>query len=336
MSKGQLEVSFQWIFVLIAGAVFLFIFFFAIRACTNTGDARLQTTSVVRSASVLSGATWYPQVNTSVTMPDVDVTCPAETLTISTRASNPMRGQLDRVPAFLPPRMSGPTRILTRDVAVPASPPIRLGSVMYALDGRMQYLIVGSATEQARITNVLGAAGNIKPITMGQLNAELGAIPPTSTAVVVVTFATSPPMLNIAAAGETPVYVVRIDDTAKTVSFSSRQSSGMLSAAVVEEFNGDLLAVGAAVAGRPDTYRCAKNNLITRSRYLSSVMADRATSLSTTELSDYCKERLIEASAELSAIKVAGDPILLQRLLTRNTLSAKQQALYENACPVVG
>jgi hypothetical protein len=98
------------------------------------------------------------------------------------------------------------------------------------------------------------------------------------------------------------------------------------------------MIVGAMITGRAAAYRCARNNFITRTRYLLSVMGARATSLNTTLYAQkrYCADRLEEARRELIAINASTDADVLSKMLTRGTLSAKQQALYENACPVIG
>jgi hypothetical protein len=103
--RGQVEPSFQWIFVLIAGAVFLAIFLFAFKSCTQTGQERMQSHGVKSAALRISGDAWKPEFNDSVTMPQVSVSCPANaTIILTPRADGAqVSAPLDRVPAFLPP-----------------------------------------------------------------------------------------------------------------------------------------------------------------------------------------------------------------------------------------
>ena len=334
--KGQLEISFQWIFVLIAGGTFLFLFIFALRSCTQSGDTRLQTTSVARAASIIGGAVWYPQVNTTVQMPDVTASCPADTITLSTTSANPVRSPLDQVPAFLPSRMKGTLRIVTKDVLVPASPPIRLGSVLYAIDDHTYYFLISDGqNNQNRIVSVLGTGSNIKVTTLANLAAQLATVPATGDSVVVVGFAPWPPQ-PFPAAGSVAVHWVQFNDTLKKVTFRDRQPDGTLSGGGNDDFVGDFLVTGAVVTGNLPLYRCAKANLVTRIRYLLTIMGGRADALKAQSAS--CAAHLEDARVILNTLNATTttDSSMLQGLLTRGPLSMKQQSLYENACPVIG
>jgi hypothetical protein len=319
--KGQVEVTFHWMYVLIAGGAFLLIFFFAMRSCTQATEERADTLQIRSAASTISLLAWQPRVNTSLYLKGVQVSCPAGTLTLSSgQESTP----LDQIPAFLSPELDGDVQFITQDLAIETLPQIQLGNALYGIDQDTYYLIVrGQATN--RLSEILSSR-QVKQINEEDLASELRAVPLTAKAIVIAS--EHLPDDNILTISETAVYWVALQ---QSLSFYERQGQ-RFSQTGTASYAGDELAAGAVVAAKVQSYRCAAASVATRARNVLLVAQERSKSM---ELSQSCQPHHARVQAELDELAAKKGVEYLASALSSSTLKSEQRALYEISCPVI-
>ncbi|HIH24704.1 TPA: hypothetical protein HA251_06750 [Candidatus Woesearchaeota archaeon] len=361
MRRGQLEVSFQWIYVLIAGGAFLFLFLFLIKGCSDSETAAASAGSLKNAATALAGIAWQTGARMNMTMPDAQVICPASSLSLS---NGDNVASMDRLPAFLPPSVGGRTRIITTEVMLARSqtPAIPLGSVLYGIDENTRYLLVtdgsgsGAAAAMATRIGVLLSHPNVRVGDAATLTAS--QLPRTTKTIIVARFdggaSSSLPVLP-SIPSNANVYGVVINQVTQTVEFSTWNGATYVATAVagadgsgngVSVHSGDTLAAGAIVAGRKPTYDCGKTALVDRMHRLTAIYESRASTLkSDPGVSAECRIKMGEGHATLRTLNaMTSADSYLEALLEQGvpggpaqgmSLLNAQDGLYIMNCPVI-
>lgn len=362
--RGQLEISFQWIYVLIAGGSFLVLFFFIIKGCSDSGTAAASASSLKTAATALTGIAWQTGTRMNMTMPEAEVICPAGSLSLS-NGENVV--SMDRLPAFLPPSVGGRTRIITSEVTLARSqiPAIPLGSVLYGIDENTRYLLVtdGSGPRgaaAAAMATRIGALLSHPNVRVGT-SSELAALqlPRTTKTIIVARFdgeASSSALSSLPVLSSIPpntkVYGLVMNQNAQTVTFSSWDGAMYTTANVagsvggVSVYYGDALAAGAIVAGKRSTFDCGKTALVDRMRRLTGIYESRAATLkSDLDVSVECRAKIGEGHAALGALNaMISTDFYLEALLGQGgrpgspsgaSLLDTQDGLYVMNCPVI-
>jgi hypothetical protein len=326
--KGQLEVSFQWVYVLIAGGAFLLMFFFVFKSCTESGDERAQGMSVRATANAISLAAWQEgSVNFTFA---ADVSCVGDVLTLQALEGT-ARSQLDQVPAFLPPRLAGKSNVVTREVALTQTgvPSIRLGNVVYALDERTRYYVQRS--HETRLKHVLGNSPSIIYVDSFSNLQVPGGVE------TVVLVGDNLPAVTLPQT-KAKVYGVTLSEP-QAIFYTA--SNDRLGSPKVELYTGDYMMVGAVVAARPQTYRCAKENFARRTGAVLGIYHTRNENLAIDfqnipdPRTQVCIEPLMRANLLIFNL-IDGRSARLDDLSTATTpLMTHQRTLQGLGCPVI-
>ncbi len=337
-TRGQLESSFQWIFVLIAGGAFLFLTVVLFRSCTQHGEAAASGAVAGDLASQLESLAWQQETYANASAEGVRFSCVGDVLTVSSGdASSP----IGEASVFLPPEMHGTLRMATRQLSLSAqgSPEIALGSALYGVDDGTYYLVLRDAgTDPVDLEGIFGLSANIVSLDAADVSdpAKLAArVPQTARAVVLV----SPTTAYVANAG-----ISRLPPGAalRAVVISSGQAQfydtqGDTMRAIARMPAEDpMLALGAAVSSSPDAYACARSRLIDRARRLTRIYELRAASLSREPSLSQCATALNDTSALLAQIDAKNGTDYLGAVLgAERTLSSMQSSLRSRSCPVI-
>jgi hypothetical protein len=321
--KAQVEASFQWIYVILAGGAMLVMFFFVLRSCTQTGGEQVSSSVLRSTGTVLSSSVWQEQTERNVTMPELSVICTAGTLTLS---QGDAAFGLDNAPMFLSPELDGRTRLASKDLYLATTPTLRYGSVLYAISQQTQYYIFKDpALRHEKIAAVLGRSANVRYID------NVNQILATEDPIVIVRFDSLSD--QAAAAQRTSGKAYWLTITATELQFYEKQASAFVptgKAPVV----GDLFTAGAAVSGRFSLYRCSRANIAGRMQKATAVYAERSTKLSS-DSADACKPKQAAAASELVTMQALDPDAYIARALSSTVLSDAQRYLYENRCPVI-
>jgi hypothetical protein len=331
MARAQLEVSFQWIFAIIAGSALLLFFVFAFRGCVQSGEERVSSTGLRAAVTQLRTDAWQP-VNTTRVMPSVDVQCvPGGALTLTTRGDAPMRSTLDNVPAFLSPTLSGSTRVVVKELFLPAAQPgdprISLGSVLYAMSPDVQYYIIKDPALQPAldILNIKQSTVNVKLVDNLDAVRSL-TVPSSARAVVIVGAAVSKGNPKPASVpSDIEVYWVKVA-LDKTTTFSTEAANGLPMPLSVPE-----LQAGAIVAGDIRTFTCSKSAVDQRTHFLAKLWLERIGALSSSSLMGViCKQKLEAARFPMPVMAGATNTLYVAPYIKNS-----QHDLYVSGCPVI-
>jgi hypothetical protein len=318
------------------------LFFFLIRGCATTGTTKVEAVALKSSAMTLAALAWQPQTVANITMAESDVSCPAGVLMLSNGENSVA---VERVPVFISPTLGGRTLAITQELTLTRSgvPDILLGNSLYTISSDNYYFIIGAlpaplSSPQGRLKALLPSS-NVKIVPSGTLNDQ--RIPSTARSVIVVTIDVAPPLfipdnLNNA---DAHVYAVQLDTAATGNAIFYDLQDGAWVRTRAEWAGDDILRAGAVVAGRGDTYACAKNTVADRMRRINYVYLNRTQSLiDDPSLSSSCTNIYEQTKVIFTAsTNLANDDYLKWFLIThRNDLLNQQDALHGNSgCPVI-
>jgi hypothetical protein len=301
--KGQLEVSFQWVYVLLAGGAFLVMFFFIFRACTTQGEDRIQTSALTVQTQSLNAIVWRAGEK-NITLDSIPV-CAGGTLTLTKDGKSL---QLN-APAFLSPKL-GKSTAVTKEVALQASgtPALPFGNVVYVMDQSTPYYVIMDANQQYKeITTLLPQVKTLTAESVIPANA------------IVASYGS----LN----GKGGKYGVAFTDD--EIIFYAKGSSGLQEVRRLSGA-GAFLRAGALIAATPELYSCAKDQAAKRASYLQALYSERIGELPESD----CTQTLLEANQTLA--RAAPTAFLDGTSPDATKLLLYQQALNGMGCPVIG
>ena len=309
--KGQLEVSFQWIYVVLAGGAFLLMFFFVFKGCTDANEQQISTGSVRSAATAISSAVWQ-EAQRNITL-DADVACVGEVLTLRTDSAST---QLEQAPAFLSPALKGEVFLLTREVNIrqQGTPSIRLGNVVYGIDANTHYYVIKD--QSRRYEDVLELS--VRNIRLAEQVQNI-KVPSTANALVIISW--SQP--QIPQAPNIPVYAVWVKSPTQ-VEFLKVEDGRLVSKGVSNYENQEML-LGAVIAAQYSTYECGKRNFFGRAQQVIDIYNMRVDDLRG-EVDESCRPTLQQASSILSGS--------VSSIMTSSIMS-QQATLNGLGCPVV-
>jgi|GEM_PF-4028395 len=317
--KGQIESSFQWIYVLVAGGSFLIIFFFLIRGCTDQNQDETSAYALSQTANKLSTAVLQGNTQANTTLAESRMRCPAGTLAVTSKErSSPVAS----FPIFTPQYVGGTAQLRSEDVFISTAnaPPIRVGNVLYVIDQDTFYYVEQDvAIEHPKALKAI-ASSNVRVVPL--LSAVL--VPDGAKHVVFVTksgFIPTPPDPRIS--------VVKIDG--QTVAFGT-------SPAQMETAETEVFVAGAIITADTELYRCAKDDFAGRARLLLNISQSR---LKNALLDPSCVTPAnSQKDAILTLLSSTDNNVFLNKLFTTTIdptkkLLAAQYALYATShCPV--
>ncbi len=341
--KGQVGLSMNYIFVLMASLAFLIMFFFLIKGCTEDGTTRVEALGTAAATSRLQSLVFQGDTTANLSLQPSLVTCPGGTLTLRTdRASN----SIDRTPVFLPPEISGMTTVRTQEVLLGAETesPIPIGSVLYALDSNTYYLLVQDS--QGNIQDVkkhLPQTQNVKIISSLNLNDPERLRVPKSADTLVIAHVGSEVNLANRAIPDAPERVLGVRLEPQTadvgiVTFYERDGE-VLVQTKQEKYFTDYLGAGAVVTGTPENYVCGREAFGFRMRTLTQIYEQRGSYIKAQPgLPLYCRDAYNVAldSIFVPAHSATNVEDYMTSLFSNSNLLVRQQlTLLDSSCPVI-
>jgi hypothetical protein len=301
--KGQLEISFQWLYVLLAGGAFLVMFFFVFRACTQQGDERMQVGALRTQAASLNSFSW--QLGERNITLDANAACIGGSLLLTKEdTSSSLNG-----PIFLSPKLAKSTSSTKEFVlSMPGVPALPLGNIEYVIDQSTQYYILTDAGQKYKeITAILPQVRTIAPSASIPADAIVASYDSLS--------------------GKSGRYGISFTDD--EIIFYSRTSNGLQEVRRIKS-SGAPLRAGALIAATPESYSCTKDQIVKRASYLQNLYSRRIGALPESD----CTPTLIEANNTLTQ----ATPL---SLLDPDSQSAQRVLLYQQTlngmgCPVIG
>jgi hypothetical protein len=332
MSAGQVESSFQWVFVLLAGAVFITFFFMLIRGCVQQGEERTQGLSLDASSLLLERTAWQPDGEVDLAISPSDVSCRSGVLTLSSpNGASP----IDRAPAFLSPTLSGQLHAVVRRVEIRQQgvPPIPLGSALLGFDDQAYYLVATDATGGYPEFEALVPSASLRRVGSDALSDPIrlaAALPKTARTAIIVSDSGDGLVRNAAVSAiPDSVRVLGVSITEGSASFFSRAGGAMVA---VRELPAEhpLLAIAAAVCGDPALYACSHAQLEDRALRLAALYEARALAIADNLEGSACEPMLRDAAGILNSSED-----LAALLASGRDLSGVQFALVSKSCPVI-
>ncbi len=152
--RGQLQISFHFLFALIGGLLFLLFFFILIQSVLTQDEARERRGLAFRVEAILRTAAATPDTFTRTSLPEEEYRLVCEQDALGTfsyvrvgQGSVTDQHALDHIPLFAPPVVEGEELFtLTRSWEAP----FPVGSLLYADNNRTRYVIVDTPAAVAR------------------------------------------------------------------------------------------------------------------------------------------------------------------------------------------
>ncbi|MDD9953875.1 MAG: hypothetical protein OXR66_06080 [Candidatus Woesearchaeota archaeon] len=316
--KGQLESSFQWIFVLVAGSIFLILFGLLARGCVQATETKTTGLSVSTAATRLTSLAWQPTLTTEVSLIG-DLSCPAGTLTLTHDSAT---ASID-APTFLPPSLNGRSEIETQQLALTATPSIPLGNVLYAYDADTVYLILAQGTFEH---------GTVIPATAQD---TLASHISSTTKTLVLLTAAGRGYIENAALDSIPATVdVRgVAREGNEMIFFERRNGIMKSTGAIPYLH-EALAIGAFVSADIRNFACARAEVIERMRALTVIYEQRTQMLLDRMPTNTCTQFLEAAQTLLEEMNTKNNAAYIDAVFAPE-LPAQQSALTYASCPVI-
>lgn len=328
--RGQVESSFQWVFVLIGGAVFFGLFFVLIRACVDSGESRAQGISLALAASMLEEGAWQGTSSSSRAVQPAAVSCAGGSSIVL--SSERQSATLDRAPVFLPAGIGGVLGIASAQVGIQRGDAVmRLANVLYAHDEDTYYLVIpgedGKRLDLGPNARELGDVGNPD---------EVARLVPGGARAAIIVSGGAIDLAHVDVSGiPQAVRVTGVMLGEGQAAFYTR-SGGRLVQGERLPYQAEELALGAAVTGDPGLYTCGKAGLAMRMRYVTVVHQTRAAALKGIS-GPNCGGLLSDAETMLREInaQATDDEYLTALFGNAYRLASLQSALRAASCPVI-
>ncbi len=351
-NKGQMESSFQWVYVIIAGGSFLLIFFMLFRSCSSAGEIKQDAQAITATATALSSVGWQSNLQKNFSVPEVSVLCPVGSLTLHSTGAKSIDKPIDRVPIFFSSNMGGLLRVIMRNISIDmgSSGSISYGTVGYAIDANTYYFLIkddddhSSAFSQGKKFYESINGTNIKFVKYDSLEVELNKIPSSAHGVVIVAFdARNTDTIDSLIANIDPkITFVRLQGN--SIEFFKKSGTRLVSEGSTTNID-SRFALGAIVSGDKVLYLCTKNVILERARKITIIYGLRAEQIARSEspaLSDNCKELygkypggINTTLFNLNKQSQTNPDAYLAELLHPTTTRYLQDDAYSSSCPVI-
>ncbi len=133
--KGVIEVQFNWIFILISGALILFLFTSIILKQKTTADSTAQTTLLKDITSIAVGSEATTGVTKEIALSKATITFGCNSIRIGQRSQ-----PLQQMVIFSPTVVQTPLIVHTREWSVP----FRATNVVYLSSPKVRYVLIGN------------------------------------------------------------------------------------------------------------------------------------------------------------------------------------------------
>ncbi len=141
--NAVIEVQFNWIFILIAGALILFLFSSIILKQKTTADSTAQTTLLKDITSIAIGSESSTGVTKPIPLSKATISFDCNTIRVGTRTQ-----PLQQMVVFSPTSVQTPLMVHTREWSLP----FRATNVVYLSSPKIRYVLIGD-TDLARLIN---------------------------------------------------------------------------------------------------------------------------------------------------------------------------------------
>lgn len=135
--KAVVEVQFNWIFILIAGALILFLFSSIILKQKSTADSTAQTTLLKDITSIAVGSETTAGVTNELELSKASISFGCNTIRIGQKSQ-----PLQQMAIFSPSTAQTPLIIHTREWSLP----FRVTNVVYLSSPKIRYVLIGDST----------------------------------------------------------------------------------------------------------------------------------------------------------------------------------------------
>jgi len=276
--KSQIEISFNWIFVLIAGAVILFFFIKIINSELDLG-LRVSTSKAVSNMNVLMSTLQQSPDSISVQQRvsyEINFKCDIEghTFKIKDSGSN-LPNQ-----AIFAPETIGDSRLITwiRTFKVPYD----LTSTLYFTDEKTRYVFLNDSDNDKKVKYYYDLfPENISKeyitLTEFQNKGDQGH----RQYILIINQEASDTNFGFEdiRLAKKIKYVIAVNYTNKKINFYKFQDRAYLTNPVSKDYFTDESIIGAMISGNPELYECAMNKILEQIRITADINEERIKSI---------------------------------------------------------
>jgi hypothetical protein len=266
--KAVVEIQFNWIFILIAGALILFLFSSIILKQKTTADSTAQTTLLKDVTSIAIGSESTTGITKELALSKASITFGCNTLRIGQKSQ-----PLSQMVIFSPSTVQTPLIVHTREWSLP----FRATNVVYLSSPRIRYILIGDNTLARQVNKsmpekfLIDVYKDYAAFSLAQLQEDdqLRIIVFGSALEVQVKNAPSltsiPPrqlsLLGIPDSG-TPNY--------GTMSFYQKTQTGWTTP-ITKEYLKEELLIGAIFTDNSEQFQCIKDNMLKKLRLVADI-----------------------------------------------------------------
>ena len=282
--KAQIEISFNWIFVLIAGAIILFFFIRVINSEVEMGESASQSRTVVRMNSLLSAIQQNPDSVTDryIFNYELEFECELGRHAYGVAGSSTKPDLPHQI--LFSPEIIGDSRIIAWVKTFNA--PFPLASTLYITDEKTQYVFITNSDLNNRMTYYYNLFPNniSKKLTTLENFVSEGDQGYRRYILIINDAATGQIFSfgNNRFAAKVP-YIVALNEGQKEIIFYEFGQFNFLnpSESTTKEYFTEESIIGAMITGNPDLYECTMTKMLEQLRITADINKERIARLYT-------------------------------------------------------
>ncbi len=332
--SGEIEVQFNWIFILIAGATILILFSSIIIKQKSSAETSSHATLLKTISTIVVGLESSPGVTqTYDRLPKATVQFECNLIRIESQSA-----PFQQMMLFAPSEMSMPPAVsLTREWSVP----FRATNVVYLSSPKIRYLLVGDGALATSINKSFP-----RGLSLEWYNTlPSGITPRGDDATRFIFFADSlppfPPSFEKEENKEVSALTVSGDEKGGKISYYVK-IQGRWEKKITYAYLGEEMLLGAIFADSPQQYDCVAKNMLNKLDLVVGVYSERTSELelSTSPKISPCRELYTDARSRLLTLKgVAGGRLdegtVVQAKAAMVGLETINSQLQRKSCPLL-
>ena len=327
--KAAVEVQFNWIFIVIAGAVILSIFAAIVLKQKTVSEAASRATLLNVLSAIAAGSEAASGVMNVLELPEASIEFECNLIHIGAQSQ-----QFQQMMLFAPSvARTSPLLVQTKEWSIP----YRITNVVYFSTPKIRYILVGSSPLAKAINKSLPAA----------LNVEFYPALPTSLRI------QNADHTRVVFAGASPQFPAPLskidDDKMSALAITGDGSGGTISFYRKSETRWDLvktypylrqeMLLGAVLTDDPGQYACIATNMFRKVDLVTDIYQRRAAALAETPSLARCQSLYTDAQQHFSVIRGAASGFnegsVQQASQALSSLEITNTQLQRQSCPLL-
>lgn len=331
--RASVEVQFNWVFVLVAGALILLFFSTIVIKQKSTAETSRHITILNSLSSIITGTESTAGATNQLNLPETTIEFSCNAISIGEQSR-----QFENLVLFAPSEAESPPLVLhTRKWSIP----YRASNIVYLTSPRVRYVLIGPPEETEKLEEMIPS-----PLTVESYPAmpeELPRIEDTAVRFVFFADISDPgnaPPEQLRRRERSDITALRVEDPDQVSFFRMNAAGGWqhLHPGQPLYYSDDETLLGAAIIDDPSNYDCVTSNMLRKSSTVSTILADRAGELGSSLSRFTCSPAYGQAQTimeDLSALQRLDQTTVEELEDARVELEEKNRQLQLQSCALL-